>query len=122
MTDQLRASLEVRDQELREPLAKSGSGVGVEAPIVGVDPTAISVALPAGGPVVRDLVISNENTEPSELDYRLSFATTQTPFGAAQISLAQGLGEGGIREVEFVVQAFQLIRGGRDARLVHASR
>ena len=27
------------------------------------------------------------------------------------------LGEGGIREVEFVVQAFQLIRGGRDARL-----
>lgn len=27
------------------------------------------------------------------------------------------LGEGGIREVEFVVQAFQLTRGGRDARL-----
>lgn len=27
------------------------------------------------------------------------------------------LGEGGIREVEFVVQVFQLIRGGRDARL-----
>lgn len=27
------------------------------------------------------------------------------------------LGEGGIREVEFVVQAFQLIRGGRDPRL-----
>src|SRR5690606_31896120 len=27
------------------------------------------------------------------------------------------LGEGGIREVEFVVQAFQLIRGGRDKRL-----
>src|SRR5690606_6294759 len=27
------------------------------------------------------------------------------------------LGEGGIREVEFVVQAFQLIRGGRDVRL-----
>jgi [glutamine synthetase] adenylyltransferase / [glutamine synthetase]-adenylyl-L-tyrosine phosphorylase len=27
------------------------------------------------------------------------------------------LGEGGIREVEFVVQAFQLIRGGRDALL-----
>ncbi len=27
------------------------------------------------------------------------------------------LGEGGIREIEFVVQAFQLIRGGRDARL-----
>src|SRR5690606_16555922 len=27
------------------------------------------------------------------------------------------LGEGGIREAEFVVQAFQLIRGGRDARL-----
>jgi glutamate-ammonia-ligase adenylyltransferase len=27
------------------------------------------------------------------------------------------LGEGGIREVEFVVQAFQLIRGGRDANL-----
>ncbi|MGN0922405.1 MAG: bifunctional [glutamate--ammonia ligase]-adenylyl-L-tyrosine phosphorylase/[glutamate--ammonia-ligase] adenylyltransferase [Cellvibrio sp.] len=27
------------------------------------------------------------------------------------------LGEGGIREVEFVVQAFQLIRGGRDERL-----
>lgn len=27
------------------------------------------------------------------------------------------LGEGGIREIEFVVQAFQLIRGGRDVRL-----
>ncbi len=27
------------------------------------------------------------------------------------------LGEGGIREVEFIVQAFQLIRGGRDSRL-----
>ncbi|MET0356708.1 MAG: bifunctional [glutamate--ammonia ligase]-adenylyl-L-tyrosine phosphorylase/[glutamate--ammonia-ligase] adenylyltransferase [Cellvibrio sp.] len=27
------------------------------------------------------------------------------------------LGEGGIREIEFVVQVFQLIRGGRDARL-----
>lgn len=27
------------------------------------------------------------------------------------------LGRGGIREVEFIVQAFQLIRGGRDARL-----
>jgi [glutamine synthetase] adenylyltransferase / [glutamine synthetase]-adenylyl-L-tyrosine phosphorylase len=27
------------------------------------------------------------------------------------------LGEGGIREVEFVVQVFQLIRGGRDSRL-----
>lgn len=29
------------------------------------------------------------------------------------------LGSGGIREVEFIVQAFQLIRGGRDTRLQH---
>ncbi len=33
------------------------------------------------------------------------------------MSLDVKLGEGGIREVEFVVQVFQLIRGGRDARL-----
>lgn len=33
------------------------------------------------------------------------------------LSLDVKLGEGGIREVEFIVQAFQLIRGGRDARL-----
>jgi len=31
------------------------------------------------------------------------------------------LGEGGIREVEFVAQAFQLIHGGRDVRLQHRS-
>lgn len=33
------------------------------------------------------------------------------------MSLDVKLGEGGIREVEFVVQVFQLIRGGRDKRL-----
>lgn len=33
------------------------------------------------------------------------------------MSLDVKLGEGGIREIEFVVQVFQLIRGGRDARL-----
>ncbi|RYY76705.1 MAG: bifunctional [glutamate--ammonia ligase]-adenylyl-L-tyrosine phosphorylase/[glutamate--ammonia-ligase] adenylyltransferase [Gammaproteobacteria bacterium] len=33
------------------------------------------------------------------------------------MSLDVKLGEGGIREVEFVVQVFQLIRGGRDATL-----
>jgi [glutamine synthetase] adenylyltransferase / [glutamine synthetase]-adenylyl-L-tyrosine phosphorylase len=33
------------------------------------------------------------------------------------MSLDVKLGEGGIREVEFVVQVFQLIRGGRDAQL-----
>ncbi len=31
------------------------------------------------------------------------------------------LGEGGIREVEFIVQSFQLIRGGQDRRLQQAS-
>src|ERR1700744_5146643 len=31
------------------------------------------------------------------------------------------LGPGGIREIEFVVQAFQLIRGGQDRRLQTAS-
>ena len=29
------------------------------------------------------------------------------------------LGPGGIRELEFIVQLFQLTRGGQDARLVH---
>ncbi len=31
------------------------------------------------------------------------------------------LGEGGIREIEFIVQSFQLIRGGQDRRLQHSS-
>jgi glutamate-ammonia-ligase adenylyltransferase len=31
------------------------------------------------------------------------------------------LGDGGIREIEFIVQSFQLIRGGQDRRLQHSS-
>jgi glutamate-ammonia-ligase adenylyltransferase len=31
------------------------------------------------------------------------------------------LGDGGIREIEFIVQSFQLIRGGQDRRLQHTS-
>lgn len=31
------------------------------------------------------------------------------------------LGDGGIREIEFIVQAFQLIRGGQDRQLQHSS-
>jgi glutamate-ammonia-ligase adenylyltransferase len=31
------------------------------------------------------------------------------------------LGEGGIREIEFIVQSFQLIRGGQDRRLQHTA-